>query len=340
MRFSLTQQTVQTPNGWGSLFTVMLCLVLASASSAQVDNTLIAFTSFRDGNGEIYVMNADGKKQRNLTQNPAEDCCASWSLDGRKIVFTSFRDGNAEIYVMDADGGNPQNLTKNPAGEGGADPIHIDTNPSWSPDGTKIAFKSHRAERWNPEIYVMDADGGNPKNITQNSTPVGHCCPSWSPDGKQIIFTSHRDGNKEIYVMNADGKKQRNLTQIVVDDNWASWSPDGKQIVFTSFRDDNGEIHLMDNDGGNVKNLTKNPEDDCCPSWSPSGTKIAFMSRRDGDVDIHVMNADGKNPQNLTNSPGIDTSPSWSRAAFFVVSPKGKLATLWGQIKRNKVAGF
>ena len=122
----------------------------------------IAFVSKRDGNAEIYVMDADGGNQRRLTNNRGDEWDPSWSPDGRKIVFSSDRDGHVingrsayEIYVMNADGGNPQNLTNNP---------NYDRYPSWSPDGERIAFA-----RWdgtiknltiNFEIYVMDADGG------------------------------------------------------------------------------------------------------------------------------------------------------------------------------------
>ena len=102
---------------------VLLCL-LAASSPAQLEGTKIAFWSLRDGNVEIYVMNADGKNQVKLTDNAAVNASPSWSPDGRKIAFMSNRDGNFEIYVMNADGTNPVNLTNHPAG---------DLQPSWSP---------------------------------------------------------------------------------------------------------------------------------------------------------------------------------------------------------------
>jgi Tol biopolymer transport system component len=170
----------------------------------------IAFASERDGNPEIYVMDADGKNPRNLTNNPARDWYASWSPDGRMIAFISKRDGNYEVYVMDADGKNPRRLTNHPAEE---------WSPSWSPDGRMIGFTSKRDGNY--EAYVMDADGKNPRNLTNH--PASDWAGSWSPDGRMIAFRSNRDGNYEIYVMDADGKNERRLTSNPALDVGPEW---------------------------------------------------------------------------------------------------------------------
>lgn len=172
----------------------------------------LTFMSNRDGNWEIYVMEADGKNPRNLTNHPSDDQFPAWSFDGKKIGFRSKRDGNSEIYVMNSDGTNPTNLTNHPS---------TDSFPSWSPDGKRLAFYSNRDGNW--EIYVMDSDGKNVRNLTNH--PASDSNPSWSPDGKKIAFNSRRDGNYEIYLMDAaDGGNQKNLTNLDgVDDADASW---------------------------------------------------------------------------------------------------------------------
>ena len=139
------------------------------------DGRKIAFVSRRDGNSEIYVINADGSGQENLTQHPARDSHPSWSRDGRKLAFVSRRDGNSEIYVMNADGSAQENLTRQPAN---------DSHPSWSPDGRKLAFVSRRDG--NSDIYVMNADGSGLRNVTR--APSNDLDPAWSPDGRAIAF--------------------------------------------------------------------------------------------------------------------------------------------------------
>src|SRR5438309_1754222 len=109
----------------------------STAPSGRPAAGQIAFTTDRDGNVDIYVMNADGSGVRNLSNNPSPDAVPTWALDGTRIAFYSERDGNGEIYVVNADGSNPLNLTNNPAS---------DATPAWSPDGTKIAFNSKREE--------------------------------------------------------------------------------------------------------------------------------------------------------------------------------------------------
>jgi len=117
----------------------------------------------------------------------------------------------------------------------------------------KIAFVTIRDG--NEEIYVMDDDGSNPRNITQN--PANDNEPSWSPDGKKIAFNSDRDGNWEVYVMNADSSNPVNLTNNSNLDGSPHWSPDGHQITFTSNRNGDLEIYVMSSDGQNVRKLTE-----------------------------------------------------------------------------------
>jgi len=294
----------RTPAIWMLAAAVVLLVGSSPAPAAFPGaNGKIAFSSTRDDNTEVYVMDAGGTNQTNLTANAAYDADPSWSPDGTKIAFESNRDGNHEIYVMNADGGSQTNLTTNAAG---------DYAPSWSPDGTKIAFVSSRAG--NDEIYVMNADGGNQTRLTTNVGDDDEY-PSWSPDGTKIAFDSDREGTYQIYVMNADGGNQTRLTTNTAWEEHPTWSPDGTKIAFTSDRNNPGYppngLYVMNADGGNQMNLTTNTDDVFVPCWSPDGTKIAFTDYRGSNYDVYVIDAGDGSPTRLTTDAAFDDDPSW-----------------------------
>jgi hypothetical protein len=228
-----------------------------------------------------------------------------------KIAFSSTRDRNAEIYVMHDDGSHQTRLTNHPA---------FDDQPTWSPDGSKIAFRTNR-DGGNYEIYVMNADGTNPVNLTHDGAVDQD--PAWSPDGSQIAFASTRDGNFEIYVMNAaDGSNVHRLTSLdgglfTVRDTQPAWSRDGSRIAFVTNLSGNADIWLMDSQGNNLRRLINDAALESNPGWAP-GDLIAYAKFTGGSgpfpasPKIWVMRADGTNQHQIFDRLGGAADPAWS----------------------------
>ncbi|HEU5173595.1 MAG TPA: DPP IV N-terminal domain-containing protein [Gemmatimonadaceae bacterium] len=256
----------------------------------------IAFTSARDGDAEIWVADADGSNPTQLTHDAAVDMEPTWSPDGSKLAFTSLRSGVHDVWVMNADGSGATNLTATTGG-GAA--------PAWSPDGTKIAYVKDY------DIYVMDADGTDPVNVSNDPPNVGYedSDPSWSPDGTKLAFTSLRGDDFEIWVMDADGSDETQLTDGSSDGD-PTWSPDGSRIAFV--RTPNGVhlLYIMDADGTNEAPVMPAGGHVSSPAWFP-GDLIAFTSTSDGDYEILVIAPDGTGLAQLTFNEVYDDHAAW-----------------------------
>ena len=197
-------------------------------------------------------------------------------------------------------------LTDDPAG---------DLWPTWSPDGSKIAFVSDRDG--NAAIYVMNADGSDQTNLTD--TPALDIDPAWSPDGSRIAFVSYRDGNYEVYVMNADGSDQTNLTNNTADDSDPAWSPDDAQIACQT-HSSAITVRNADLTGRNV-NLEGQTRSlmvrqfNQFPTWSPNGARIAFLADDgypSGYTEICIINPDLSGLVRLADNEKGGTAPAWS----------------------------
>ena len=203
------------------------------------------------------------------------------------------------------------------------------------PDKQYISFSSLRSG--NLEIYIIDTDGNNLRNLTNH--PASDSSATWSPSGRSFAYVSYRDGKGDIYVMDLNKNKTRRLTNHPASDNNPSWSPDGKWIAFSSDREGdragNYDIYKMDINGENLQRLTNEGEYNSAPAWSPDSRSIAFYSIRNDSGDIYVMDTDGRSLRKLDT--GI--SPSWSpdgerityynsvwngRSGIFVMDAKGK----------------
>lgn len=247
----------------------------------------IAFTSNRDGAGDIYVMNSDGGGVTRLTFTAAKEGSSTWSPDGEKIAFDSERDGNSEIYIMNSDGSNQTRLTFNPATDAG--PV------SFSPDGERIAFARNGnggAAVFNFDIHTMNVDGSDVKQLTTD--PEYDAEPMWSPDGSRIFFITPREGNFEIYAINPDGSGEVNVSRSPGNDGVIGFTPDGKQFFCKSDTPERllfNQIYLIYVDGTNRRQISSFADNIYRVAYSPQARKFAFTSKRDGNYEIYSADA-------------------------------------------------
>lgn len=295
--------------------------------------------------GGIVLMRADGSSPRKLTNfrtlNYAfklhaldlPDDHASCSPDGKKIVFSSsrtvepgiFAPNDFQLFVMNPNGTNLVQLTNTPG---------RNVTPSFSPDGTKIAFASERADG-RLHIFVMNADGSGVRQLTSGKDHESE--PVWSPDGTKIAFTRTSFTvagfltQKDVWIMNADGTNVRRLTDTGGEDHDATFSPDGTKIAFTTERallpnPPFGDTFIIDVAKGTSDpgiNLTDDiPFGAGDPSWHPDGSRIVFFRAAGplitSPMQIWTMKPDGSDKQRITHlfEDGIvNIHPSWCKLA-------------------------
>ncbi|MBT6149165.1 MAG: hypothetical protein HOH74_27255, partial [Gemmatimonadetes bacterium] len=147
-------------------------------------------------NFDVWVMNADGTGRTRLTEHPERDVEPTWAPDGSQVAFVSQREGDVSIWLMQADGTNKRKLVQG-------------RHPAWSPDGARLAFTSSAFEG-NDEIYVIDVDGSNMRQLTADKRFDWN--PAWSPDGLRLAMGSERFGGQELLVAGGDFTRQIRVT--------------------------------------------------------------------------------------------------------------------------------
>ena len=164
------------------------------------DGTRLAFTSNRDGNPEIYVMNRDGSDLRRLTNNPEIDSTPTWSPAGTQIAFASGRSGAPQIWVVGVDGAGLRRISQ----ESYAD------RPTWSPAPyNEIAFSARSGPGF--DIKILNIGTGETRQITFGEGT--NESPAWSPNGRHLAFMSTRAGRSQIFTVDRDGKNTRQITK-------------------------------------------------------------------------------------------------------------------------------
>jgi len=290
-------------------------------------------------------MNADGTGQTNLTPTPTDgdhvnEYQPTWAPSGDRIAYVGDVPGvifteQPDILVMDTDPGTAAvtNLTQSDASE---------IDPSWSPDGARIAFAGVRDGGW--EIVAIDPDGANELVLTGDAFDGNDRAPDWSPDGSMVAFMKESQVGGccepwEIWAVNRDGTNMRQLTHLPCFNRDPSWSPDGKKVVFWSSSDHctpssgQGGYELYSVDpaapASAPTRLNTKPNSGG-PAWSPDGKSIAFSCDGYGGVGFEVCvmwNTDSTTAHRITNLNGDQADPAWSPEGRYIAFVNG--GSLW-----------
>jgi TolB protein len=265
-----------------------------------VSSTEIGFVSDNGRrNKEIWVMEADGSNKRRVTNNGSINLFPAWSADGQTLLYTSFKggkselyllyrgnkpglrlintsdekyrgvwvpgddtiaavvahQGNTDIYTVSSNGTNPRRITDSRA---------IETSPSFSPDGRKMAFVSDRSG--SPQVWIRDMASGEEHRLTYNGDY--NVSPAWSPTGEWIAYAAQAGNNFDIYLINPEGTFTTPLVTHPRTDEDPAWSPDGRKLAFSSNRRGRKEIYRVDVDGTHVTLLTDGSGNCTNPTWS------------------------------------------------------------------------
>lgn len=235
---------------------------------------------------------------------------------------------DSQIFSYNKDGDDRKQLTSS----------GFNIMPSWSYDGKRIFFSSNMGKGNTQEIWMMNVDGSNKRQLTFN-TLGGNFTPEESPDGRHIAFSSARNGRKpEVWIMNTNGSNQHMLASVSIlpeqENIWAlhpTWSADGKKIAYASTESGSTQIWVINIDGSNKIQLTSSLgfqyPDANVPNWSLDGRLITFWSGLERNYgEIWIMNSDGSNPKRLTDTPDPSNSddPMWSPDGSKIIFGRGR----------------
>jgi TolB protein len=268
--------------------------------------------STTEGVTEIRTLLSDGSSQAVILHKPMLVMGLATSPDGERIAFWGcpgslasdcLPDEGLDVWTVDWDGSNPVNLTEGTK-EG-------DSHPTWSPDGSHIAFDSWRSGK--AEVYIMEADGTDVRQLTEGVEDNSE--PKWSADGRWIAYHCSQAGETQICIVSPEGKPAGTPISGTTP-LWQPSSPEGDaRLAFLCFQEAHSDLCTAAPDGSDIVNLTNTPSDEHSASWSPDGNWLAFVSNRANDIDIYKVCATCPGESvavRLTDEVRFANWPAWS----------------------------
>ena len=327
---------------------ILMCGTMGLVFAEAPTTPKILFTSTRDGNYEVYVMNLDGSEQVNLTQHPREDLSAVWSPTGDKILFVSNRQGTRvrDLYLMDPDGSNVRRVFKKKAkGRRGS--------PAWSTDGKQFVYRYTDWDRWEFGLYL-----GTFGEEDAELLPSGNS-PEWSPDGSEIAYSKpHPPRGYQLAFINVDTwEAEQPLPMKVIQ--WQfdpSWSAAGDRLAFAGNKHplpvildrdlhnawkNKQTIYIVNRDGTGLRQLVEEAGPYAAtPVLSPDGSEVLYTQEINGHSQIFKLDINSGVRTQLTHL-GRNTGADWFDPTYALpVSPQPVLlSTTWGKLKTENPNG-
>lgn len=302
---------------------VALAVALAAASG-QAQSERIVFESNRTGNSDVWIANADGTKQRDLTKDSrVDDTSPALSQSGKLIAFARVRGERAELWLMNTDGSGKRRL---------GTPKGSETHPAWSPKGDRIAFLRLLGRQW--DVVVTDLKGTR-RPLTRDAAPQYDV--SWSPKGDRIVFDQVEKGTSDLWTIPSTGGTPKRITNTpTVAELNPAWSPVSDEIAYDA-ADTTGryDLYVLDLTTNQSRRVTNDAADDGDPAWSPSGRMLAYRHEVGDDYEIVKIDTTGQGkPSNVSNDPtGLDLSPSWQTSTLAIRTTAavraGTTSALW-----------
>lgn len=306
-----------------------------SVSAEPLTTEKIIFSSYRNGNSEIYMMNPDGSEQVRLTHHRAGDFSPTCSPTGEEILFVSDRGGERDLYIMRADGHGERPVFRTARA--------YRDDPAWAPDGKKIAYIQLDRETKRKTVYTAKADGTSVNRLVEIEKGDGED-PVWAPDGTEIAFVVVDElhwASRQIRFINLKTDKQETLQLEGHQRMWQpAWSPTDSKIAFVWRRPEPAQqgIFIVNRDGSGLQRVvdvivvligTK------ALTWSPSGDELVYSQVIDGKFQIFKINAVTREIKQLTHD-GSNYVGNWFDPLALPVSPQPQLfKTTWGEIKSS-----